>query len=42
MPALGRAPGVKEDLRVAGQAVEVKRVVGLQENHQIRCSDRPC
>jgi hypothetical protein len=25
MPAVGRVPGVEEDLRVAGQAVEVER-----------------
>jgi hypothetical protein len=42
MPAVGRAPGVEEDLGVAGQAVDVERAVGLQENHQIRCCDRVC
>ena len=40
MPAVGRASGAEEDLRVAGQVVEVERAVGLQENHQIRCFDR--
>ena len=42
MSAVGRAPGVEEDLRVAGQGIEVERAVGLQGNHQIRCFDRVC
>lgn len=32
MPAVGRAPGVEEGLRVADQGIEVERAVGLQEN----------
>jgi hypothetical protein len=28
---MGRAPGVEEDLPIAGRGIEVERVVGLQE-----------